>query len=104
MTAYVDKTLTCRDCGATFVFSAGEQSFYAAKGLQHEPQRCPTCRANRRRERAGYEDPVREAGRGVNTRVICASCGAETTVPFVPRNSRPVYCSTCYSKVKSGLL
>lgn len=104
MTAYVDKTLTCRDCGATFVFSAGEQSFYAAKGLQHEPQRCPTCRANRRRERSGLEDPGREASRGVSTRVICASCGAETTVPFVPRNSRPVYCSTCYSKVKGSRL
>ncbi|MER3397253.1 MAG: zinc-binding protein [Chloroflexota bacterium] len=105
MTAYVDKMLTCRDCGATFVFSAGEQSFYAAKGLQHEPQRCPTCRANRRRERAGVEEqPAREAGRGVSTRVTCANCGAETTVPFVPRNSRPVYCSSCYSKAKAGLL
>ncbi|HET8843927.1 MAG TPA: CxxC-x17-CxxC domain-containing protein, partial [Ktedonobacteraceae bacterium] len=26
----------------------------------------------------------------------CASCGAETTVPFQPREDRPVYCRECY--------
>ena len=29
---YADRNLTCRDCGATFVFSAGEQEFFAMKG------------------------------------------------------------------------
>ncbi|MBQ7784571.1 MAG: zinc-ribbon domain-containing protein, partial [Clostridia bacterium] len=31
---YQDKTLTCRDCGQEFVFTAGEQEFYAEKGFQ----------------------------------------------------------------------
>ena len=31
---YQDKTLVCRDCGAEFVFTAGEQEFYAEKGFQ----------------------------------------------------------------------
>src|SRR5690348_3494067 len=44
-----DKTLTCRDCSSTFIFTAGEQGFYIEKGLMNEPQRCPGCRANRRR-------------------------------------------------------
>ena len=26
-----DKTLTCKDCGAEFVFTEGEQQFYAEK-------------------------------------------------------------------------
>lgn len=26
----------------------------------------------------------------------CASCGVETTVPFEPREGRPVYCRDCY--------
>ncbi|MCX7622976.1 MAG: zinc-ribbon domain-containing protein, partial [Thermomicrobium sp.] len=26
---FVDKVLTCRDCGTQFVFTAGEQQFYA---------------------------------------------------------------------------
>ena len=30
---YEDKTLTCKECGAEFVFTAGEQEFYAAKGF-----------------------------------------------------------------------
>ena len=30
---YEDKTLVCKDCGAEFVFTAGEQEFYAEKGV-----------------------------------------------------------------------
>jgi len=30
--------------------------------------------------------------------VTCAACGAETTVPFKPREGRPVYCKDCYVK------
>ena len=37
---FQDRTLTCRDCGEAFVFSSGEQAFFASKGLQHDPQRC----------------------------------------------------------------
>ena len=85
-----DKTLRCRDCGSAFVFTAGEQGFYLEKGLTHEPQRCPDCRANRRRERNGVS--VREM-----TSITCASCGREATVPFIPRLDRPVYCSDCFS-------
>ncbi|MCL5959707.1 MAG: zinc-ribbon domain containing protein [Chloroflexi bacterium] len=88
-----DKTLACRDCGVSFVFTAGEQGFYQEKGLQNEPQRCPTCRSARRRERSGA------APREMHE-VICADCGASTTVPFLPRKDRPVYCSSCYDKVR----
>ena len=28
---YEDKTLVCKDCGAEFVFTAGEQEFYNEK-------------------------------------------------------------------------
>ena len=92
--AFEDKTLTCRDCGEGFVFTAGEQGFYLEKGLLNEPQRCPTCRASRRRERSA--GTTREM-----TTVVCANCGSEATVPFVPRLDRPVYCSTCFEKVRS---
>jgi hypothetical protein len=39
-----DKTLTCKDCGAPFTFTVGEQQFYAEKGFTNEPTRCPDCR------------------------------------------------------------
>ena len=30
-----------------------------------------------------------------------SKCGVDTTVPFVPRDDRPVYCSDCFSEMKS---
>ena len=49
--SFSDKTLTCRDCGLNFIFTVGEQQFYAAKGFQHEPSRCPDCRSINRNVR-----------------------------------------------------
>ena len=31
---YEDKTLVCKECGNEFVFTAGEQEFYAEKGFE----------------------------------------------------------------------
>ena len=45
---YEDKTIICKDCGEEFIFSAGEQEFYAEKGLANEPQRCKACRMARK--------------------------------------------------------
>ena len=87
--ALEDKLIICRDCSTTFTFTAGEQGFYLEKGLLNDPQRCPGCRANRRRERA--------AGREMTT-VTCANCGGNATVPFVPRLDRPVFCSSCFEQ------
>ncbi len=38
---FEDKVLKCRDCGVDFEFTAREQEFYAEKGFQNEPGRCP---------------------------------------------------------------
>ena len=54
---YEDKTLTCRECGNEFVFSASEQEFFAQKGFQNEPSRCPACRAARRAQNAAAARP-----------------------------------------------
>jgi len=92
---YADRTLKCRECGADFVFTAGEQAFFAEKGLINDPQRCPECRAARRRDR-----PAGGMVREMHS-VVCAQCGVETTVPFLPRQDRPVYCSTCFDQVRA---
>jgi CxxC-x17-CxxC domain-containing protein len=127
-----DKTLTCRDCGATFTFTEGEQDFYTQKGYS-EPTRCPDCRAAKKAARAGggggYGDSYGGGSRGgygsggysggggyssggggggygrserTMTQVTCANCGKETEVPFVPRGDKPVYCSDCYSTMGGG--
>jgi CxxC-x17-CxxC domain-containing protein len=36
------------------------------------------------------------------TRVKCAECGDECTVPFKPTGDRPVYCRTCFSKQRDN--
>lgn len=46
---YEDKTLVCKECGKEFVFTAGEQEFYAERGFQNEPQRCKAPAAMRAR-------------------------------------------------------
>ena len=92
--ALADKTLTCRECGRSFVFTVGEQEFYQSRGLQHEPTRCPDCRASRRRYGSN-------SGRSrIMYKAICANCGCETEVPFEPREGRPVYCGDCYAKIR----
>ena len=39
-----DETLECRDCGNSFIFSAGEQAFFAEKGFTNKPVRCKDCK------------------------------------------------------------
>ena len=93
-----DKTLTCRDCGAEFVFTSSEQDFFAEKGFTNEPGRCADCRAARKQSNGG--------GRGNNNSyqqremhdAVCAACGVTTQVPFRPSGDRPVYCRDCFSQ------
>lgn len=89
---YEDKTLTCRECGAEFVFSGSEQAFYAEKGFQNQPSRCPNCRANRRAQSGGNR-PERQM-----YEVVCDGCGCTTQVPFQPRGDKPVYCRDCFER------
>ncbi|GAC1429792.1 MAG: zinc-ribbon domain containing protein [Chloroflexota bacterium] len=96
-----DKTLTCRECGTAFVFSVGEQEFFRAKGLTHEPGRCPACRAAAKRLAQGGAAAPERPAREMHT-AVCAECGSQALVPFLPRNDRPVYCSSCFDKVRAG--
>lgn len=89
-----DKNLTCKDCGANFVFTESEQQFYQEKGFTNEPTRCPDCRAAKKRARGGQGNNRR--GDRTMYDAICAECGKETQVPFKPSEDRPVYCSDCY--------
>lgn len=109
--AYADKQIICRDCNNSFTFTAGEQEFYANKGLMNEPSRCPACRQARRSNRSSLEEMdgyVRYgnfASFGGKTPrqmhpAACADCDQMTEVPFQPRGDRPVYCSACYNKIR----
>ena len=89
-----DKDLTCGDCGEVFIFSEKDQEFFSKKGFQ-DPKRCPACRRARKGQGDGGYGRERK-----EFEVVCADCGQTTTVPFVPRGDRPVYCRDCFNARK----
>ena len=89
---FEDKTLKCQTCGEEFTFTSGEQEFYNEKGFTNEPLRCPTCRAEHKRQIRANR--VMHEG-------VCNECGQKATVPFKPTQERPIYCSDCYEKMNS---
>lgn len=115
----VDRTEPCIDCAAPFLMTCGEQLYYRERGYR-EPGRCPVCRAERRAERntplltalqaqdaagtspeavyGGANGADSRKGRMVLYPAVCASCGKETQVPFLPRGDRPVYCRECFGQ------
>jgi CxxC-x17-CxxC domain-containing protein len=117
---YTDQTLTCRDCGQSFTFTASEQDFYAQRGFSN-PLRCPSCRASRKAQRnesggGGYSSSGSGFGNGGGYgggsgyssgggydrgprqmyTATCSSCGKDAQVPFQPTSGKPVYCSDCF--------
>jgi CxxC-x17-CxxC domain-containing protein len=86
---FVDRVLKCIDCGADFVFTAGEQLFFHDKQFTNDPKHCKQCKA--KRVRGGPR--VRS-----ETRTTCSECAEETTVPFKPTQGRPVLCRSCFQK------
>jgi len=99
---YKDKVLRCIDCGVEFIFSAGEQLFFADKGLKNDPKRCKPCKIKKNDRIAanlsGY--PQQYPRQRVEVAVQCALCGVETTVPFRPTQGRPVYCRDCFLRMR----
>jgi CxxC-x17-CxxC domain-containing protein len=106
--SFSDKTLTCKDCGQEFTWTAGEQEFYSSRGLMNEPGRCPTCRAARRASGGmggGAGAGAYGGGGGMGGpreffTATCSNCGGEARVPFQPRGDKPVYCSSCFEQVR----
>ena len=96
---FQDKVLKCIDCGADFVFTAGEQLFFHDKQFKNEPKRCKPCKA-KRATALGIATPG--AYPKVETRTVCSECGKETTVPFKPTQGRPVYCRECFQQKRTA--
>ena len=91
---FSDRELSCRDCGKPFTWTAGEQHFFHEKGLSNLPVRCTACRTTRK-ARLGLQNRAQ-------TEVLCAACGQMTSVPFVPRHGKPVYCASCFEQQRDS--
>ena len=114
---YDDETLICRDCSASFTFTSGEQEFYARKGFESAPSRCPECRKANGRGGSGYSggsarggysggsarggDSGHNAGVGparpeVLFPAVCAQCGRDTQASArLILGDGTIYCSEC---------
>lgn len=105
---YVDKQLTCVDCGTEFTHSAEAQQKFEELGFQNEPKRCGPCRAAKKASSGVGRGPRGGNGGGGGGgaprefhTAKCAGCGGDARVPFKPRGDRPVYCSTCFEKERT---
>lgn len=105
-----DKTLTCRDCGQSFTFTAGEQAFYQERGFS-EPQRCQACRQARKAQRSpgggGYDSGGYGGGGGYSSGAYGGGSGYSSGggggygggggggYSSGPRQMYPATCSNC---------
>ncbi len=84
--AFEDKVLKCKDCGQDFIWTAGEQEFFAARGFKNKPTRCKDCRKkNRQKVETEY------------FKVTCSNCGQIGDVLFKPSTTdAQIYCKNCF--------
>ncbi|MDO8515430.1 MAG: zinc-ribbon domain containing protein [bacterium] len=117
MDNFQDQTLTCRDCGNSFVWTASEQKFYADKGFTNAPVRCPACRAAKKAQmgggqRGGFSGGNRGGGSFSDGPrqmydTVCSNCGKPCQVPFQPKLDengkpvRPIYCNDCFKSQRA---
>lgn len=94
---FQDKQLTCSDCGNPFTWTASEQEFYAKKGFDNAPKRCPSCRAAKKARMGDMSRGPRQS-----FEITCSNCGKKDTVPFQPRGDRPVLCRDCFQKQRQS--
>lgn len=91
---YQDQTLTCRDCGKSFLFSARDQEFFAQKGFTNPPTRCKDCR--NLRKKAVAEGGGSNSNNKVLHRISCKNCGKSGEMATEPRKPGDVLCSECF--------
>jgi CxxC-x17-CxxC domain-containing protein len=101
---FVDRLLTCADCGQEFIFTAGEQLFFFDKQFKNDPKRCKPCKSKRAGAgaRAAGTGPAAAGISRTETRTTCSECGVETTVPFKPTQGRPVLCRQCFQNKRAA--
>lgn len=98
----MDQTLTCADCNDQFIFSEGDQQFFAERGFT-TPRRCKKCREAAKAARGGGGGGRSFGGGGGGGQremhdVTCDQCGVRTQVPFKPTGDKPVYCRDCFRR------
>src|SRR2546423_11715177 len=102
--ALSDQTLYCRDCNQEFVFTVGEQEFYASHNLTNAPTRCPSCRAARKGQASGGYGGRRSRSREPPQMytAVFFHFGNEELVTFQPPGDKTPSFSDCFQPQKHG--
>src|SRR3977135_99318 len=92
---FQDRILRCVDCATEFIWTAGEQQFFADKNFKNEPKRCKACKGKRASRPAGAVARER-----VETGTNSSAGRKEATVATKPTQGRPVFCKECFQSRK----
>ncbi len=87
-----DSVFSCSKCKKSQAFSGSRQKFLSERGFKMPPMFCDDCFDERLSEI--WEIP------GEKRQAVCAGCGIETRLHFVPTQGKPVFCSKCHSTNK----
>lgn len=88
-----DRTLQCKDCGKDFIWTSGEQDFFASKGFTTPPVRCPEDRKKRKQGLGQKSEMVNQL-----FKIVCSNCQKESDVSFQPRNPMGILCAQCFEE------
>lgn len=94
---YEDKKLICRDCAKEFTWTAGEQQFFASKGFDRPPVRCPECRKKKKAKFQGKAPQVQPVSEEMH-QIKCKKCGKVSEVPFKPQFPDDILCANCFEE------
>ena len=100
---FTEKILRCNNCKKNFTFTVEAQEYRISQGYPNDPINCPDCRRARKpyssKQTSTVEDfyPNRQM-----FPVACTQCGKAVRVPFQPHPGKPVYCSECLLKIRTG--
>ena len=97
---FQDKVLKCIDCGADFVFTAGEQLFFHDKQFKNEPKRCKACKA-KRASTLGTTSPGNYPK--VETRTNCSGAARRRPFPSSPRKAGRSSVGSAFSRAGRAL-
>ena len=86
---FQDITLYDKDTGEPFVFTAGEQEFFARQGFTNVPTRSP--------ERRKAVRDQRYKGKPVFN-VACLGCGRVGKIIQEPPNPSQIFCQYCFAE------
>jgi len=92
--SFTDQEIICKECGTAFMWSGGEQEFFAEKGLTNTPSRCPICRKKK---------DVKHSFQA-SFDIACADCGKKSQSPFKPADPQNVLCQECFDKKNNNII